>query len=70
MRSESPDSASKPSTRIARLTVPKYHSARLPSKSSLEVGSLLDVTIEQLKNGVRLFLLQTDDLAAELSIDE
>lgn len=50
--------------------VPKDHSTRLPSKPGLEVGAFLDVTVEQLKNGVGLFLLEPDNLAAELAIDE
>lgn len=36
----------------------------------MAVGGLLDVIVEEVKDGFRLLLLEADDVASELAVDE
>lgn len=50
--------------------VPEHDRSRAPSYPGLELSSFLDVVVKELKDGIALLLLETDDLSAELPIDE
>ena len=50
--------------------VPSDHGARPVAKADLEVGTALDVRIEELQDSLRLFILEADDMASELAIDK
>lgn len=41
--------------------VPDHHGALLPLDAGLEVGAPRQVLVEELEEGVRLFVLQADD---------
>lgn len=50
--------------------VPSDHGARPVAKADLEVGATLDVRIEELQDRLRLFILEANDVASELPVDE
>lgn len=54
---------------LGNTVVPNDNCALLPLDTSLEVGAQGNVVVEELKDGIGLFLLETNDLTGELGVD-
>ncbi len=49
--------------------VPDDNGARLPPNSRVEVGAERDVLIQELENGIRLFLLEPNNITSDCITD-
>lgn len=50
--------------------VPEYNGVWKPSNSDLEVGTLLNVIVKKVQDGIAFLVLESDDLPGELAVDE